>query len=614
MDRFLIIEDQKVFRKYFLKESRYKAIYSYANNCTEVYKKIPDDLITARDNRRCEHQACVSIDNIYGQIIPKKNVKPIIDLYGEEFARLYTRKLVLDEMHKIYRSFLFAKKVIKEFSICGSVDLVPGYFSCEVYQKMRKNGLVVNNIEIPKIYLLQIRIREILRNYFFKAKLMVFPEFLFFKMKGKGVENEKIMYYKYGVHLTEGRGICIGEGGMDLIIDEKLIKNKDVLFILDEVKVSEKFYKEVKNTGYAYVDFYREMIMKYNFSRFFKKIYPEAKNKRNKLLLMCFKYPILSVISYYILHDYILWRLFADKFSVEKFITLQHPGRLTKVFFNRARGSKCFFVYASIHGNRLAREKNPEKGETVYYSHLFFDKIISDKLSSKFFATHENRIAEYVETGSVFSDIPFYIKNYRKGELKKRHKIPSNHYVISFFDDTPGKYGTMRFEDVYLFLESIHLLLKSFDNYFIIYKTKKSKAAYGFLDDIDTKHIIRDLFQNHKLLHSQNANLTNYEVMGISDLVVSSPTSSVMYEAIVAGIKSVCYDVSQRYNQDYYLNNKIPYFTAHSFQELVIYIDYWLKECSDDAFKEFQNKYIKRYVDDYCDGRAMERFRELLAS
>ena len=41
-------------------------------------------------------------------------------------------------------------------------------------------------------------------------------------------------------------------------------------------------------------------------------------------------------------------------------------------------------------------------------------------------------------------------------------------------------------------------------------------------------------------------------------------------------------------------------------------IDYWLYEIKDEEFSEYIDKYVKKEIDEYADGQAITRFRELL--
>jgi hypothetical protein len=55
-----------------------------------------------------------------------------------------------------------------------------------------------------------------------------------------------------------------------------------------------------------------------------------------------------------------------------------------------------------------------------------------------------------------------------------------------------------------------------------------------------------------------------------------------------------------------------PNLSAHSFNELVDLIEYWLYKSTDDDFRAFIDDYIRPNFDPYCDGRAIERFQEIL--
>jgi hypothetical protein len=51
---------------------------------------------------------------------------------------------------------------------------------------------------------------------------------------------------------------------------------------------------------------------------------------------------------------------------------------------------------------------------------------------------------------------------------------------------------------------------------------------------------------------------------------------------------------------------------AHGYEELKLFVRYWLNEIAEDEFKVYLKKYLKGEVDAYVDGRAISRFREEL--
>lgn len=610
--------------KIILSLKKYKTVYCF-KSAIKVFRSslkcniefVPEDFFMAIDFIRANNRACILLDEIYKQIVDQKSLSPLIDIGGIEYAEFVARKAIFIEMEKICRAFSFAGMVKRHYCIHDRLDFIPGYFSTKVYQKMRQCGLVPDNVDIPRRYFLQMKAYEAAKNNFLRMKLLSYPESLLLKMCGKR-EGNTIKRFKYGIHLHDGRGFDKREGSMDFIIDDEQIKREDVLFVIDEKpgipNYVEKVKKDVKEKRYNLVNFYYDIVKDFNPLRYLKEHYLKAQKLKIKILLFTFKCPQLLSACFYAFSDYLLWELFYDKYYVKKFIAIQHPGRLTRIFSNRKNGTESIFVHSSIVFSRLNREKKPEKDNAEYseYSHLIFDKVCSDKLSNQWLATSRNNIKEYINIGSVFSDIVFEAKNFNKNEVKEKIGISNTKILLSFFDNPIGHHGVLSFYDTHLLIKTMKRLLEEDEDFFVIFKFKKRTGIKQFSKDNKLVKEFEGLFQHSRCLYANNLDIKSYELMGISDLVITAPLSSVMFESLIGGVKTICYDPSGKYNQSHYIIEKFPHFSAHSYEELTENIKYWLKECNKKDFVEFQNNYTKKYVDDYCDGQAMQRFRKVL--
>ena len=100
--------------------------------------------------------------------------------------------------------------------------------------------------------------------------------------------------------------------------------------------------------------------------------------------------------------------------------------------------------------------------------------------------------------------------------------------------------------------------------------------------------------------------------MGVSDLVIAAFSSSVAMEAVAGGTRTICYVPSKRFDSEKFVLNSFPRFCARNYEELEKFSDYWINLCSENDFLEFQDNYIKKHVDSYCDGKALNRLYSLL--
>lgn len=607
--------------------NRYKIVYCYkdvADTLTPNFKGnieiIPDDFFTAIDFLKANNHAYTFVDTIYNQIIGKDTfLRPLKDIGGTIYSELLVKKELFRVMTIIFRQFAFAEKVLKHYCIKDKIDFIPGNFSIYAYNIIRRNGLLKDVIQIPQRVRLKIKAWETIRTGYYMIRLLSFPEYLIVRTKGGREKNAEKKYFNVGVHMHNGRSFVEREGSWDFIIDNKIIRANEVLFVFDEPPVARDLIRMVKKKGYDFINFFSELIANFSRVRYVKKYYRQACALRNQLLSFCVKKPLFFSVGYQGLRDYMLWELFYCKFYVKKFISLQHPGSLTRVVRNRKYGAENIFIHSSIVYNRLKNgRKTPNNGvETYDYTYLLFDKSCSDKLSDEWLRTTEknyHNIKEYSNIGSLFSDIVFEVKKNHKDEIKKQLNIPGNKTIISFFDGTVGHNGTINYKEEELLLESALHLLETNGSYFVMFKFKNRSGIAQFAEDSSLAKGFERLFSHPRCICVNNLSITSFEMMGISDLVICTPISSVIFESVIGGIKTVCYDPAGRYRGDHFIINTFPYFTAHSHYELLKNVNYWLNDCGEYEFNKFMEDYIKKYADDYCDGRAIERFKKMLVS
>ena len=289
-------------------------------------------------------------------------------------------------------------------------------------------------------------------------------------------------------------------------------------------------------------------------------------------------------------------------------------GDLTSAIVQKLNDSRTMFIYFAYHGQIIAEKKDAQISDCLDYTNLIFDQLSSNKVSHHWFSMLQNDIGENIDSGVMLSDAVHWVRNYRKEDIYQRIQFPKNKILISFFDHTVGWNGMLNFNAYKQLLKSALQILDLRDEYFIAYKSKK---PYSFLENIlesDTILLIEILKKHPRFVYVNDYGITSYEIAGASDLVVSSPLSSINYEAVSGGIKTIVYDPLNEYNESHIHSNKIPYFNAHNHEQLEILVNYWLYECNDDQFCNFQDKYIKPDIDKHCDGRNTERFRKLILS
>ena len=614
MHKNLIVEK---FHKYtYLKTNNYKNIYSFKplqnKNKTKIdlnnQIKLSKSIITARLSIRSRHKTSVEGANIYNYIVKRKDHIPFIKIGGKIYSESVFKKLIYGEVEIIFTSLLFAEKVIKKYEINEKVDLVPTTISFTIFQIMKRLELIPENIRIPWNILLYMRIRESFRNIYYLIRFVFYPESLLLRMRGKG-SNQIKKKYKIGGHLYHGIGFKTKPFSFDFFITDKDKWKDKIIYVIDEPAPA-KYVEEVKQSGYKVVDFNTDLIRHSNRTLFFKSHYLNTITLRIQLFRLVFDRLFYARTIYFAYRSELLWRIFNDRYEVGVLFHMMHPGDLASVAINQRYGIECVFFYCSTTHNRIDRNNNYDSAEEVYYSNMIFDKILSNKASNKWFRSNQNHIKNYIDIGSIMSDFVFNITQERINKIKRDLNIDNRMILLSFYDTVVGHIGTFSFEDQLKFMESINNLLDANSNFFIAFKSKEKPQIDSYpLEGKKILSMLDKLKENPRFVYANKISLNSYELMAVSDLVISAPLSSVLFEAVIGGVKSISYDPNSRYIGDYMLAEQFPNFSAHSHDELEKLIKYWLYDCDEKEFIKFQNKYIKRFFDDYCDGRAVNRLK-----
>ncbi|HEY4707720.1 MAG TPA: hypothetical protein VII64_09695 [Thermodesulfobacteriota bacterium] len=598
-----------------IRANGYNKVFCYKRHRGSIpetrIETIPEDFYSAIDFLKANNRACSAIDILCERILADRAaLRPLRAIGGEEYAGLFIRKALLTEAEKICRYVSFARKVRGSFGVKGRVDLIPGPFSSRVYSSMKAAGLIQEGISIPERLCLMNGVRERVRNNLYRARLAIYPELV---LTGARKRKPDKRHYRYALLLHDGRGFVKNEGSMDFMVDGKKVKAEEILYLISERPGSGRAGMERLKSGAGARGYAVASLDEPAAGANLKGVYSRAAALRPGLLALTLKYPEMSGACSNAMKEFLLWELFHGNYGVEKIVSIQHPARLTGSFIARRRGIENVFLHSSVVFDRLDRSigEGAGKAEQCYYSHHAFDAACSDRLSNEWLKNSQNAIRESVDIGPVFSDIVFEARVKRKSELREAIGVPSGSRLVSFFDSTVGHNGVLTLREEEEFIRSARLLLDKDPGLFIAFRFKNRAAFDGYSGDALKKET-ELLFANPGCVCANDLNVSNFELMGASDLVVSAPLSSVIFESLVGGVPSVYYDPLGRYREPHYFIERLPMVAAHGREELEAAAAYWLSDSDGERFESLKEEYLKRYVDRQCDGNASERFRDVL--
>ena len=209
-------------------------------------------------------------------------------------------------------------------------------------------------------------------------------------------------------------------------------------------------------------------------------------------------------------------------------------------------------------------------------------------MSQKFFEWakgQENLINKYIPFGPVFSDLIRHAKANKKS-IKDDIGICNEKSLITFFDNTVGTRGVLNESAYENLLKSILKLSK--DNASKYYALKTKNDLNSLISKLSPKinKLFINLMQRKNFLYINQFSISQFEAIGISDIVVSSPLSSIIFESLTGLTKTVIYDPDNQYSKHKVVSNSLKNLRAHDHKSLDLLIDFWLNS-DENFFREY---------------------------
>lgn len=624
--KILIIED---FPKFFrVAHHKYDQIYARATILEKItdYKGekivIPVDLVSAHTFISSDFAACQHAEAMFDKFYASdgKSLLSILEKTTKDaiFSRLALKKKLAEDLAKVIFSFSFIQKVKEHFPQINEnseVHYLNATIPYHAYTILKNANLLDHNVYVPARHRLYLRLYDLLKSSYFFTKILFYPEKLLYKSKYHGAQQIPAKKFDLGIVCEVGREFGCKPADADCLLDDSTFTKNNVIYIVDEPQpnsFNKRIRQQANEYGYKLVNFFDGFPFWLKKTDYLRQYYLMFFKKRFAYLRLCLKSPGFSPLFFRIFRDWCSWRIFYNQFSVKKITSFMNPALSTRGWCAKQNNTESWFLYNSVTHDRLDR-KEQNFAESIYYSHMLFDAVVSDKLTNRWLKKNQNHVTRYIDNGVLFSDYVWKTKFFLKKTIRSKIKIPEHAKLLTYFDNTAGHRGALNCADYLTALDCLYRLITENPNYYLAIKCKKGAIQFyeKTLPQIGQKYAF--ILKHERILDVSAEKLSPYEIMGTTDLAIVAPLSSVIYEAVAGGTKTISFDPTRRHDQSYITTEKIPKFSAHNYDELESLVNYWLNECSDEQFAEFQEQQIKKYVDPYCDHKAMERLRLLLA-
>lgn len=415
--------------------------------------------------------------------------------------------------------------------------------------------------------------------------------------------SSKKKVYKYGITIiSPSRQLVGGKRGPDFIVDNKKIQNSDIIYfpVAALNVVQKKKLREFRNDIlYAYSKWR-------NFSHFPRWLI---------LLWICLVTGewLRTVSAINITHgaltEYFRWDRILKRVKIKHFIT-HCDFRITHIPRNIAfkqNGIETWYFTDSMNFKiNFKRDKDISNYRNPFLTYLYYDHFVTwEKTLADYFSSHPESFRECHVIGCLWAD------GHVNGDVKKNGKF-DNKFIIAAYDSTYSRNSLTSYKEGIAFGRDLLKLADENPDIAIILKEKKARPIHVKLDPILGPVLLA--------LYDEMSRRPNIKVFGDhddasayisgSDMVISFPFTSTTFEALSVNKPAIWHDPMGYYRETLY--GKIEGVTTHSYEAL--------KE------KVLEIKGIKTAVyktpipldsplmDPYRDGKAIERFRELLVN
>jgi polysaccharide biosynthesis PFTS motif protein len=430
--------------------------------------------------------------------------------------------------------------------------------------------------------------------------------------------------YSYGVAITSPvRQLRDNKRGPDFIVDDKKIQAKEVVYFplveltAEQQKVLDKLPGAVYHLPKA--------------GRFFSNFREWRKlfflSLRKKFLRNMEEVNAACGAFFY----YFMWAKIMKEIGIRYFIShcdygIAHIGR--NLALNQAGAQTWYFTDSMNFGCNLKDEKNGMRHPN--WTNLHYDHFVTwSAFLSQYFKSHPRAFKKTHIVGCLWAG------HIGEGNVA-RSRIPQLTstdgepiFIIAAFDTTYSRNGIASYEEAIAFAEHLMILADTFQDIQIFLKEKKDRSIHRIFDPIngpkltelyckmnshprisvDSSEVDR-IAVNHGKISSGSSRVDATDLISSADMVISFPFTSTTFEALSVNKPAVWHDPLGYYKNTPY--GRIGGVTTHSYDEL----EEKILEIKDGELHTYQNPIPinSPLSDPYRDGKAIERFRDLLIS
>lgn len=415
--------------------------------------------------------------------------------------------------------------------------------------------------------------------------------------------------YLCGVSIISPRRQLISnQRGPDFIIDSNKIQAKDIVYIpiVDLTRDQKDELEKIPGSVY-----YPPAVGRY-FSNF---------SDWGKLLWLAVKRGLLRdheevKTASNVLFNFFRWSHVLSTLTIRHFIThsdfgVSHIGR--NIALNQAGVETWYFSDSMNFGANFKQWKVGYDMRHPFWSYLSYDHFVTwDEFLAQYFKSHPGTFKQPHVVGCLWSEHILNIDKKRSPENGDALAIPENAFIISAFDSTYSANGITSYAEGIAFARHLIQLADGFSDIHIFLKEKKARSTHPRLDPEAGPKLVElyDQMGSKDNITICSNHVDTSRLISNSDLTISFPFTSTTFEALSIERPAFWHDPLGYYRHTPYAETGGV--TTHGYEELKQKV-LEIKEAGSDSYIS-PLPAASPLMDPYRDGKAIDRFRQLLTS
>jgi polysaccharide biosynthesis PFTS motif protein len=421
------------------------------------------------------------------------------------------------------------------------------------------------------------------------ASTVLYPVLKIFKTRHK-------KRYKFAITILSSRQLRNNKRRADFIVNDKTIKQEDVVFIpLITLNAEQK--KEMHQLkGDIFLPPSKFVCVK-----------PAV---WLKLLLSTLQAPCFNIKHFVIFNmckgllEYFRWVRIAENVEFKNLITHCDfsSSRIGRGIALERTGVETWYFSDSINFSVLyVPSKEVYKSKHPFWAYLKYDNFITvNNCIRDYFCAHPNSVVSTHIVGSIWSDCT---SKESCGSIELNDK-----FIISAFDTTYTVNSFTSYDEGIAFANNLLKMLDEFSDALLIIKEKKGRDIHKKLDPIIGNNLVNlyRVMAKHPRVKVYDNQSDALDLILSSNLVVSFPFTSPTFEALSANRPAIWHDPKGLYQDTVYA--KIPGVVTNGYEGLrykiqEVRLGKWTYPFPENS----------PLMDPFRNGKALDRFRELLA-